>query len=120
MPAPSLSPSSLRPAGRLRRWAPLALGIALGLGSATSARAQSLLELYESARAYDATYLSAKALAESQQYVLAQSRALLRPTASASLSTGRSLEDPPESSRTTAGSSNVNIAAKQPLFNRVS
>jgi outer membrane protein len=119
MPAASLRPSSSRLGSRLRRLAPLALGIALGLGSAVSARAQSLLELYESARAYDATYLSARALAESQEHVLAQRRALMRPSASANANVGRTLTDPPNTSRTTSGSSGANIAARQPLFNRV-
>src|SRR5687768_2906457 len=55
MPASRLSPSSTALAGPLRR---LALGLALAFGAVAGAQAQSLLELYEAARAYDATYLS--------------------------------------------------------------
>jgi outer membrane protein len=45
--------------------------LALALLMAGTAQAQSLQELYDAARAYDATYLSARALAESAQYRLA-------------------------------------------------
>jgi outer membrane protein len=116
MPAPRLSPSSTALAAPLRR---LALGIALAFGAVAGAQAQSLLELYEAARAYDATYLSSKALADSQQYVLEQRRALMRPSASATASTGRTVADPPRDLNvTTSGSSVVGISGRQPLFNR--
>ena len=46
MSAKSLRPLASSPVRRLPRLAPLALGIALGLGLATGARAQSLFELY--------------------------------------------------------------------------
>ena len=59
-----------RPSARL---APLALA-ALCLGG--TARAQSLQELYEAARGFDAAYLSARALADSAQYKVAQSEAV--------------------------------------------
>ena len=55
MPTPR---SLFRPSARL---APLALA-ALCLGA--TARAQSLQELYEAARSYDATYLGARAQSE--------------------------------------------------------
>ena len=60
----------------------LLLALATSLIAAAPARAQSLQELYEAARAYDATFLAARALADSAQYRLEQSRALQRPTAS--------------------------------------
>src|SRR5690606_17226187 len=43
------------------------------------ASAQSLRELYDAARSYDATYLSARALADSAQHKAAQADALKRP-----------------------------------------
>lgn len=58
----------------------LALGLALALGSAGAARAQSLQELYDAARTYDATFLAARALAESAEYRAAQVDALGRPS----------------------------------------
>src|SRR5688500_13680825 len=116
MPASRLSPSSTALAGPLRR---LALGLALAFGAVAGAQAQSLLELYEAARAYDATYLSSKALADSQQYVLAQRRALMRPSANAAASTGRTTIDPAgDLNVATSGDSRVSITGRQPLFNR--
>ena len=72
MPCPTLRFLPLR----LRRASLLALMLASG-----AVQAQNLNELYEAARAYDATYLSARALADSAQYRAAQADALLRPSA---------------------------------------
>jgi outer membrane protein len=98
----------------------LALGFALALGAASAARAQSLQELYEAARGYDATYLSARAQADSAQYRLAQVKSLRLPTANMTASTARSGSDVParlgESFYGT--SSQVALNARQPLFNR--
>ena len=58
------SRSLFRPSARL---APLALA-ALCLGG--TARAQSLQELYEAARSYDATYLAARAATAGRLYTL--------------------------------------------------
>lgn len=57
-----------------------ALALAALLAASSPASAQSLMELYDAARGYDATYLAARALADSAQYKLAQGRALARPT----------------------------------------
>lgn len=57
---------------------PLALALALGF-AASAAQAQSLRELYEAARGYDATYLSARALADSAQYRADRSPSAGRP-----------------------------------------
>lgn len=58
---------------------PLALALALGF-AASAAQAQSLKELYDAARGYDATYLSARSLADSAQYRADQAGALRLPT----------------------------------------
>src|SRR4051812_38555495 len=100
-PRPALVPRSIR----LRRLAPLAVGIALGWGLVAQASAQSLLELYQAARGYDATYLSAKALAESKQYSVAQVEALARPSANVSASHGRTYVDFPSSFPSKVGGS---------------
>ena len=89
---------------------------AVGLGSA---QAQSLDELYRAAHDYDATYLSARSLAESAQYRAAQADALLRPSLNlgASTNTGRvdtALGTAPFNNRA------VQVAGRQPLFNRSS
>ena len=98
---------------RPRNLAALAAAALLAI-AAPPAVAQSLLELYEAAHSYDATYLSARALADSAQYRVEQSRALMRPSASLSSSGGRSQTSP------TIGSNNLgaSISGRQPLFNR--
>ena len=90
-PSPSLTPA-LRPTrARLRGGRSLraAIAVALTLGASAGARAQTLLELYDAAHGYDATYLSARALAESVPYRIEQSEALLRPSASLGSSASR-------------------------------
>ncbi|ODV00227.1 MAG: channel protein TolC [Rubrivivax sp. SCN 70-15] len=59
----------------------VALAAAIAAGAPLAAQAQSLQALYEAARGYDATFLSAKALADSARYRAAQSEALARPSA---------------------------------------
>ncbi|MCV2367172.1 TolC family outer membrane protein [Roseateles oligotrophus] len=61
------------------------LGFALvvafaSFGAAGVARAQSLLELYDATRAFDPTYLSARAQADSAQYKVGQVEALEKPS----------------------------------------
>jgi outer membrane protein len=90
------------------------------------ARAQSLLELYEAARAYDATYLAARAQADSVQYAVEQRRALMRPNVALTGSVTRTETDPPPSltnptgAHVTTNNSGVAVNARQPLFNRTS
>ena len=64
----------LRPYSRL-----LPLSVALGAAFAAPVRAQSLLELYESARAYDATWQSAKAQYDANLFRAEQARAGILP-----------------------------------------
>ena len=82
--------------------------------------AQSLLELYEAAHGYDATYLAARALADSAPYRVEQVRALMRPSASLSASAPRASRPTRPSARTSAatGFGLTRRAARQPLFNR--
>ncbi len=98
------------------RLAPLALGISFALGLCSPVRAQSLYELYEDARKFDAPYLAARALADSAQYKAEQSHALRRPTLGLGVSAGRSTIDPGNSSITRTGTVGVN--GTQSLFNR--
>ncbi len=69
------------------RFAPLAL--ALGLAFAAPAGAQSLLALYESARAHDAAWQSAKAQYEANLYRAEQARAGILPQANLSANASR-------------------------------
>ena len=73
----------------------LSLCVALALGAAASAQAQSLLELYEAARVYDAGYLAARAQADSAIYKAEQAHALDRPTLGLGASGTHLQSDPP-------------------------
>jgi outer membrane protein len=95
------------------------LAASLGLALAPlPAAAQSLLELYEAAHSYDATYLSARALADSATYRVEQTRALMRPSASISGSGSRVQTNPTDGSNFGSNSTGVAINGRQPLFNR--
>ena len=54
----------------------IGMALALLMAGAGSAQAQSLQELYDAARAFDAQYLSARALADSAQYKARAGRCL--------------------------------------------
>ena len=96
-------------------WAPMA---ALVLATwAPAAGAQSLLELYEAAHSYDATYLSARALYDSAQFRVEQTRALMRPSAALSSSGGRSQTSPTFGGDFGSNNLGASISARQPLFN---
>ena len=111
---------------------PLALALALGF-AAGGAQAQSLKDLYEAARSYDATYLGARAQAESAQYRADQAGALRLPTVGAQatstytdqkssqqatstsvLGTSRSQSD----TEAKVATNQVVVSAQQNLFNR--
>ena len=97
---------------------PLLAALALAIAAlAPAVRAQSLQELYEAARAYDATYLSARSLSQSAEFKAAQAEALRRPTASMTANvTGTQLDLPRvNGSNNTVG---ANVGARYPLFNK--
>ncbi|WP_374672988.1 TolC family outer membrane protein [Ideonella sp.] len=103
---------------------PLALALALGFAAA-GARAESLKEMYELARAYDASYLAARAQAESAEYRTAQARALRLPSVGlqASSTLVRAEQDSENSGTavTTEVDTTTNqvvLNAQQTLFNR--
>jgi outer membrane protein len=87
-------------------------------------QAQSLEQLYQSARAHDASFRAARALAASASHRTEQSRALLRPTATLAGSAVRSRLDPPAGALNPTGAAidtnrvGVTIEARQPLYNR--
>jgi outer membrane protein len=110
-----------KPAPRPCRIAGAAALVAAGLGLVLApavASAQSLLELYEAAHNYDATYLAARALADSAIYRVEQTRALMRPSASLSGSTSRVQTNPTIGSNFGSNSFGVAVNGRQPLFNR--
>jgi outer membrane protein len=103
----------------------LAAGALFGLGHAGAA-AQSLKELYEAARAYDATYLAAKAQAQSAEFRAAQSYALERPSVSATAAATLARVDPPNSNvggvaigdPASSRVAQAGLAGRYALFNR--
>ncbi len=125
--------SATQPLGQrvAARWRPLALATAtavLSLAGWTHAQAESLVDLYQAAKGYDAAYLSAKAQADSVQYQVDQAYALLRPSLGLKASINRShfessIDIPPAyagiyPSSTNATSKTGGLAAKMPLLNR--
>jgi outer membrane protein len=97
---------------------PLPTLIALALLAALPARAQSLQELYDAALSYDATYLAARALADSALYRAEQAKALGRPSVGLNVTGSRAETDPPQTSRKNTNSFQAGLAAEQWLFNR--
>jgi outer membrane protein len=95
----------------------LPLACALAACFAAPAQAQNLVQLYEAALAYDATFQSAKSLYDANLAKAEQAKAGLYPTAA--LNAGTSLAQventTPSSSRTPIGQ-NVSISGSYPLY----
>jgi outer membrane protein len=95
----------------------LALALFL-LGGAAGAQAQSLADLYEAARGYDATFLSARSAYEASLARAEQARAGLRPQAglSAGANWNRRDSSAPPLDNASFNSQNVTLSASQPLY----
>jgi outer membrane protein len=94
------------------------LAASLVLAFSAQASAQSLKELYEIARSYDAGYLGAQAQTDSVTHKVAQSDALFRPTVGLNAGVSRTQSDTPARGATSLNTQSVGISASQPLFNR--
>lgn len=103
-----------RAASRLASWA---LGLAMLIGVAPAANAQSLFELHAAARGFDATYLAARAAADSAQYRAEQAHALRRPQVGLAVSANRSSSDD-GAVDSTIRTTSVAVNATQSIFNR--
>lgn len=86
--------------------------------AAGAVHAQSLKELYEAARAYDATYLSARALAQSAQYRAAAAEALARPSAALTAAANAARVDPQHLPGGESNALNAALNARYPIINR--
>jgi len=106
---------SLRPYLRF-----LPLSVALAAAFALPARAQSLLDLYESARAYDATWQSAKAQYDANLFRAEQARAGILPSANLAAGVTRSSfeSNVPVTDRPFTTQSGT-LSAAQPLYRPV-
>jgi outer membrane protein len=80
--------------------------------------AQSLQEMYEAARAFDATYLAAKALADSAQYKAEQTEALNRPAATLTGNATRTELNLPYYGSGGTNAIGATVRGTYPLFNR--
>jgi len=92
--------------------------LALALAAALPARAEDLMQVYQAAHAFDATYLAARAQAESAPHKAAQANALKLPTVGVKATAGRSHLEQPVPSNTNGGNATLSVA--QPLFNMTS
>ncbi len=92
------------------------LMVVLSLSGA--AHAQGLSALYEAARAYDATYLAARAQADAAEYRAAQAKSLGLPTVAANLSGVARQIDLPRSELNSNNAFQTQLNGRYPLFNR--
>ena len=94
------------------------------LAAMPAARAESLQELFEAARGFDAAYLAVRAQTDSAEHRTNQSYALRRPGVNLAGSVGRTRTDPPPSQLNPTGAvihtdtRGFTVNARQPLFNR--
>lgn len=101
----------------MNRRPPLPLALLLALSATLPAQAQSLSELYESARAFDAAYLAAKAQNDATLAKSDQAKAALLPTAN--LSSGASWTRLDSSLAPVArnfGTQSATVSASHPLY----
>ena len=94
----------------------LALGAALLFGP--GAQAQSLKDLYEAARPYDAAFLAAQALFRSADYRVAAVEGIARPQAALSGSAGTARIDPPVGGGGDSNALAVTASARYAIINR--
>jgi len=96
----------------------LPLLILAASGVATSAQAQSLVDLYTAARGYDATYQSAKSQFDATMAKSEQAKALMLPTVGLSAGASQTNQDvqQPASKNYSYTSQNVTLSASQPLY----
>ncbi|MGH8033939.1 MAG: TolC family protein, partial [Lysobacterales bacterium] len=97
---------------------PLSLAIASALlAVAPLAQAQNLVELYESARAFDATYQSARAQYEANVFRADQAKAGLLPAANLAAGASRSqFENTNPVTDRNFSTTNATLSATQPLY----
>ncbi len=95
----------------------LPLSMAIGAALAGTAQAQSLVALYDAARAYDAAYQSARAQYDANLARAAQAKAGILPSANLSAGASRSqFENSNPVIDRNLGSQNATVSASQPLY----
>jgi outer membrane protein len=95
----------------------LPLALALSAAFVLPAQAQSLVELYDSARGFDASYQSAKSLYEATLYKAEQAKAGLLPSAGLAMGVNRTnITSDVASFERTYGNQSATLSATQPLY----
>jgi outer membrane protein len=94
----------------------LPLFIALGAAFSTAASAQSLVDLYESARGFDASYQSAKSQYTATLAKAEQAKAAVLPTVGLSAGVSRTNLENTLSATRAYGTQQVTLSASQPLY----
>lgn len=97
----------------------LAVAAWLALGAATGAQAQSLVELYEAARGFDATYLSARSQYEANLFRADQAKAGLLPEVGLGAAASWARREINGGQDTTSNSQSATLSASQPLYRPV-
>ena len=97
----------------------LAVAAWLALGAATGAQAQSLVELYEAARGFDATYLSARSQYEANLFRAEQAKAGLLPEVGLGAAASWARREINGGQDTTSNSQSATLSASQPLYRPV-
>jgi outer membrane protein len=93
------------------------LTLLIGLTLAASAQAQSLQELYDAARGYDATYLAARASADAAGARIGQAEASMKPTLGLGASATESRTEPPAGSSISARTLAASLQGKYSVYN---
>ena len=107
------------PLGRPFALSRLALATWLALGAATGAQAQSLMELYEAARGFDATYLSARSQYDANLFRAAQAKAGLLPEVGLGAAASWARREINGGTDSTSNSQIATLSASQPLYRPV-
>ncbi len=96
----------------------LPLALALSAAFVLPAQAQSLVELYDAARIFDASYQSAKSLYEASFYKAEQAKAGLLPSAGLAMGVNRAnlSSDTSAFDRGAYGNQSATLSASQPLY----
>jgi outer membrane protein len=95
----------------------LTLSLAISSAFSVPAKAQSLVELYDAARGFDASYQSAKAQYDASVFRAEQAKAGLLPSANLALNASRSnIGSDVPSVEKSFGSQSATVSASQPLY----
>jgi outer membrane protein len=95
----------------------LPLALALTAAFVLPAQAQSLVELYDAARGFDASYQSAKSLYEANLYKAEQAKAGLLPSAGLAMGVNRTnITSDVATSERSFGNQSATLSASQPLY----